>query len=72
MHTVLQNYLQYDFPVPTFQNFRFSEQQLIQNQSGENESGKYIGYRLIRNVKADFDKLECEAQFNIGLVFYDE
>lgn len=65
-------YLQYDFPVPTFQNFRFSEQQLIQNQSGENESGKYVGYRLIRNVKADFDRLECEAQFNIGLVFYDE
>lgn len=65
-------YLQCDFPVPTFQNFRFSdEQELIQNQSGENENGKYVGYRLIRYVMADFDKLECKAQFNIGLVFYD-
>jgi len=65
-------YLQCDFPYPTFQNFRFSEQQLIQNQSGENESGKYVGYVLIRDVKADFDQLEFTAQFNIGLVFYDE
>lgn len=64
-------YLQYDFPVPTFQNFRFSDQEITLAQSGERDGRKYTSYWLTRHVKANFDRLELEPLIVIGLVVYE-
>lgn len=64
-------YLQYDFPVPTFQNFRFSDQEITLAQSGERDGRKCTSYWLTRYVKANFDKLELESPITIGLVVYE-
>lgn len=65
-------YLQCNFPVPSFTNFRFSEQEIISGQSGQSNGRNYTSYWLIRYVKADFDKLEFEAPITIGLVVWED
>ncbi len=65
-------YLQCNFPVPSFTNFRFSEQEITSGQSGYSNGRKYTSYWLIRYVKADFDKLEFEAPITIGLVVWED
>lgn len=65
-------YLKCDFPVPSFTNFRFSEQEIVSGQSGQRDGRNYTSYWLIRYVKADFDKLEFEAPITIGLVVWED